>query len=228
MKIWNRITNCIPLRSNLKYPLIWLFNLKNIGDNEQAYFKQCLDAQENQHAAHFRFKQDRKRFIVCRALVKIVLSSYCKQPPEAIGFTYNPYQRPYLHNYPDIDFNIAHTKDWGIFSIYRGKGRIGIDIEAMRPIDAIENLMEQFTSPFEQGWVLESESLKRFYLLWSAKESLLKAMGTGFAVSKIPSFERITYASKNVIVFQTVFSKTLTSSWEGHSIALSILKYRNS
>ena len=99
---------------------------------------------------------------------------------------------------------------------------VGIDIEKICPIDDISSTMGQFASPQEQYWILESETLKRFYMLWSAKESLLKAIGTGFAIQHIPCFEKINFISENVILFQTFFSNTLSCLWDNHSIALSM------
>jgi len=91
---------------------------------------------------------------------------------------YSSYHRPYFDN--GIDFNIAHS---GNFAICCGAatGKVGIDIEQIKPID-----LGEYTDYFTDAeWeIIRSypDIMRGFYDFWTRKEALLKAIGTGFHI----------------------------------------------
>ena len=68
---------------------------------------------------------------------------------------------------------------------------IGIDIEIVKERNL--KVAEKVFTPLELEWMKE-DTLRRFHILWTRKESVMKAMGRGF---KMPfkSFEVITSKS---------------------------------
>lgn len=83
--------------------------------------------------------------------------------------------RPYFHS--DLDFNTAHSGDIVICGGLKN-GRIGIDIEKIKPLDI--NVFEHYFTSNEWRLINESENkLFAFYRLWTRKEALVKAIGTG-------------------------------------------------
>ena len=83
--------------------------------------------------------------------------------------------RPYFHS--DLDFNTAHSDDVVICAGLKN-GRIGIDIEKIKPLDI--NVFEHYFTSNEWRLINESENkLFAFYRLWTRKEALVKAIGTG-------------------------------------------------
>ncbi|SFO73824.1 4'-phosphopantetheinyl transferase [Chitinophaga sp. YR627] len=90
---------------------------------------------------------------------------------------FSSYQRPFFEN-TNLDFNISHSGDYVICAIAE-HNRIGIDIEAVKPV-----CLEDFESMFSEK---ELEEIYRypgleqdaFYNLWTQKEALVKAEGSG-------------------------------------------------
>jgi len=63
-----------------------------------------------------------------------------------------------------------------------GQGRVGIDIEIMRPRKQYLSIAERYFDPRETAWLTSlavDQQQQAFFMLWVAKEALLKALGTG-------------------------------------------------
>ena len=83
--------------------------------------------------------------------------------------------RPYFHS--DFYFNISYSGNIVICGGLKN-GRIGIDIEKIKPIDI--NLFKNYFSLDEWQIIIESENnLSAFYRFWTRKEALAKAIGSG-------------------------------------------------
>jgi len=142
-----------------------------------------LSSQERIRAGRFRFERHRRRFVVCRALVRNVLGAHIDVAPEQIRFAYGVHGKPRLDGDVDcgVRFNVSHSGDWALVAITEGK-EVGVDIERVTPIDDIEGLMEQVFSPLEQDTlnaVPEPDRLDAFYAGWTRKEAYIKARGDG-------------------------------------------------
>ncbi len=77
-------------------------------------------------------------------------------------------------------FNLSHSKDYVVLGVYQGQDYyLGIDIE---PIDLnleIDEMSVIVFSKAEQKLIIQSHA--NFIKLWTKKEALIKARGTGFA-----------------------------------------------
>jgi 4'-phosphopantetheinyl transferase len=81
----------------------------------------------------------------------------------------------------ELDFSCSHSENLFAMGVMR-EGRIGIDLEILRPenVPAPANCRE--LSPDEKSWILAlpaQDRLLAFYHCWTAKEALLKALGLG-------------------------------------------------
>ncbi|GAC1469452.1 MAG: hypothetical protein NVSMB9_13310 [Isosphaeraceae bacterium] len=107
-------------------------------------------------------------------------------PPASIAFTFGPQGKPFLSdNFRSnhIEFNLAHSDGVGLFAISRGRP-VGVDIEAIRPLQETEQIIRRFFSLKEQAEYLAlgmRERLPAFYRAWTRKEAYLKVIGTGLA-----------------------------------------------
>jgi 4'-phosphopantetheinyl transferase len=112
------------------------------------------------------------------------LGGYLKQPPETIEFVYGPKGKPTLlpsANPEEIQFNMAHSDGLAAIVVTR-RFRIGVDIELVRPIPEVEDLVEQFFSQNEAAafrGLPEIERSVAFFNLWTRKEAWLKATEEG-------------------------------------------------
>ena len=78
----------------------------------------------------------------------------------------------------DMYFSIAHAGDYVILAT--ADTEVGVDIEKVAPYEEAV-AARCFTSP-EQEWMRQERRDDAFYRLWTAKESVMKAAGLGFAL----------------------------------------------
>lgn len=88
---------------------------------------------------------------------------------------YNQYGKPHAPGYPD--FNLSHSGEWCVIAV--GHGDLGIDIEKIKS-DNIK-LAPAVCTPDEAEWLSKAPA-ERFHTLWTYKESLIKAAGTGMSI----------------------------------------------
>ena len=121
-------------------------------------------------AEKYRFERDRLLCIGGGLLMRHVVG--IRNESE---IRHGRYGKPFAPGYPA--FNISHSGDWCI--LVKGDSEIGADIEK---IDE-NNLTAASTvyTPRELAWMNE-DPLERFYQLWTWKESLIKALGTGMSL----------------------------------------------
>lgn len=82
--------------------------------------------------------------------------------------SYNKYGKPYFADYPDVHFNLSHTRGAVLVGIHDRP--LGVDIERIRPVS--ERTMQRLA-----GVVTERE----FFESWTRRESRAKWSGTGLA-----------------------------------------------
>jgi 4'-phosphopantetheinyl transferase len=166
---------------------LWCTYISDIGDAELwPRYDALLSAEERAKQARFRFVRDQRRYLVTRALVRTVLSRYVAVHPEDWVFSAGPRGRPQISAprlEPALEFNIAHSADLVMLGVTLGR-TLGVDAEsiAARDID-IEGLHRCF-APEESAALLSlapAARRRRFFELWTLKESYLKARGTGLA-----------------------------------------------
>lgn len=98
-----------------------------------------------------------------------------------VQYSYNEYGKPFLNPEIGVHFNITHSERFVIvaFSHYN----IGIDIEKIRDINL--KIVDQIFSAQEQEFLENVPQIKRlnyFYLIWTLKESYIKALGKGLSI----------------------------------------------
>lgn len=137
-----------------------------------------LSQEEQQRALRMKHEGARNCFIRSHFAVRHILSKYLGQRPEDITFRVQPRGKPEVNG---IKFSLSHTEGQALLGITLLRN-IGIDIERMRPIERLNDLVERFLSKDEKLDVFDAEdSLERFFKIWTAKEALAKATGIGLA-----------------------------------------------
>ncbi|MGX5597786.1 4'-phosphopantetheinyl transferase family protein [Bacillus cereus] len=143
-----------------------------------------LNAEER--ATYARYKVDFKKveFLVGRCLLKLVLSQFLQMQPSDISFSKNKYGKLFLKNLSSsLYFNLSHT-DGMVVCAVSVDGEVGIDVEKTF-VDRCE-VMRHVYVPKEIEWVNnqrdKTAKLKAFYVLWTRKEAVMKAVGKGFSL----------------------------------------------
>ncbi|MDP4725167.1 MAG: 4'-phosphopantetheinyl transferase superfamily protein [Alphaproteobacteria bacterium] len=167
-----------PVKGIPDYARLVLVNLTKISAEEVISFEAYLDANE-----HFRLKnitntEKRHTFVVCRFVTKQLIAEFSRLDPFTLNFQYTERGKPYLAA-PGVEFNISHSGDFALIGVSHHK--IGVDIEKMKPNRNFQGLAETVLSKDEKAWVFEQDTERRFYQLWTLKESRLKCDGDGLA-----------------------------------------------
>jgi 4'-phosphopantetheinyl transferase len=145
---------------------------------------------------------DRRRYVVAHGLLRQLLGRYLARDPAALEFTAGEFGKPELatttHAAP-VSFNLAHSGDAVVLAFAAG-GRVGADVEAVRPELKVMELAASHFSPAEiaaLAGLSETERTEAFFRCWTRKEAYLKARGEGlnfplrnFTVSVAPGDSR--------------------------------------
>ena len=158
---------------------------------------ECLSPEEHQRAERFVRDEDRQRFIVSHAALRMILGQYLGVPPGQVEMVVAASGKPSLAspNLPPLHFNLSHSEDLALVGVVLDR-QIGVDVEHWRPLVDAESIVKRYFAPGERArWqaLPDHERLTAFYLGWTRKEAYLKARGVGlsagldrFEVSLVP------------------------------------------
>jgi 4'-phosphopantetheinyl transferase len=101
---------------------------------------------------------------------------------EDLAFSEDEHGKPFLTNVESFRFNVAHSGSWVVCTT--DDRPVGIDVERIGPFD--EDVARSCLTPEELRLVLAEpagpvQTGRRFFELWTLKESYVKALGTGLA-----------------------------------------------
>lgn len=167
--------------------LWWIRVEDSVAPALEAAALQMMSPEERQQHRRFHFAKDSRRYLVTRLLVRSVLSRYLPLAPGDCSFESGAFGRPSLVNpqpWPArLDFNLSHTDRLVVLALARAR-QLGVDVEDTRryaPLEVAHNY-------FSPGEVLELARLpvegraRRFWELWTFKESYIKARGRGLSI----------------------------------------------
>lgn len=151
-------------------------------------FRNYVTHDEKMRANKFHFDEDRETYLSCHALLRLILSRKLNKKPSEISFINEINNKPGLMG-GNMYFNITHTREAFAFAISK-YFYVGIDLEKVNRNVDFTSIIETYFSNHEREYILESktEARNRFFLLWTRKEALLKALGIGI-ISDLPLIE---------------------------------------
>lgn len=159
---------------------LWWANVDDVPPGSST----ILDTRERWRAGRFHFERDRSRFVARRSFLKRVLAGYVGVAPDDIRLGTTMTGKPQLATRGGVSFNASHSDGLAVVAVAAGAA-VGVDVEHVRPIADATDLAERFFTRQECDEVRTaqgSRSWELFLVLWTRKESLLKAMGTGLTV----------------------------------------------
>ena len=157
--------------------LVWTFDLDAIDAGEVTA---TLPVAEQERAARFRFEIHRERWIAARGALRRVLGSVMDAAPESIEFEYGEHGKPFVQS-GGPHFNLSHAENRAVIAV-TWAGPVGVDVERINPERARPEIAERFFAPqeiAELAGLSGDEYSNAFFQLWSRKEAVLKAVGTG-------------------------------------------------
>lgn len=168
---------------------LWLAFYEKINDERlHVAYRALMNDAEKEQETRFYFAQDRRRYLVTRALVRTVLSQYALVTPEDWVFSTNKYGRPEVANGAASDerlsFNISHTQGLIVLGV-TGQRALGVDVENVRARQVSIDIADRFFAPAEVAAlsaVPPDQQQDRFFEYWTFKESYIKARGMGLSI----------------------------------------------
>lgn len=163
---------------------IWTVSF-NLPDNLVADLEILLSRDEIKKANSFQFPYLKRQYIVFHATLKKILGSYLGL--KEIAFEHGPYGKPAVSekiNPDNIRFNMSKSSETGVYT-FMLQNEVGIDIEKVAPLTDMGNIVNRHFSEKEKCIYQElpkEEKLNWFYTIWTRKEALLKAIGTGLNI----------------------------------------------
>ncbi|UOQ84826.1 4'-phosphopantetheinyl transferase family protein [Gracilibacillus salinarum] len=131
----------------------------------------------------FYHLEDRFRSAIGDLLIRFLYRKYYGTEWNWEWIRRNRFGKPYLWNDSPFHFNVSHAGEWVACAVHDTP--VGIDIEQVKPIDYAEAFL---TNNEYRTVALNGTPLRKFYQIWTAKESFLKARGIGLSQS-LASFE---------------------------------------
>jgi 4'-phosphopantetheinyl transferase len=137
-----------------------------------------LDGHERDRLHRFRRPADQARYLAAHALVRLVLADDAGRPADALVFDRTcrcgaQHGKPVLPGGPG--FSLTHAGDLVGVAVHPG-GAVGLDVEQVRELTDLAAMVAHVCSPQETA-----PDADAFFTLWTRKEALLKAVGTGLA-----------------------------------------------
>jgi len=154
-----------------------------------------LDAAERARLLKLRRPDDRVRFATTRGALRRLLGERLGCDPAAIAFAIGAHGKPALALALGADalhgsapaagpspgaphFNVSHSGAHALIALSAGT-EVGVDIERIAARPALVSIARRAFHPDECAACRDGADVDGFFAIWSAKEAVFKAAGTG-------------------------------------------------
>lgn len=179
-----------------------------IGESDYTFVWGHLDETIRQRVVSRRFSEDRIRSLASYdALVRLVRKCQ-KSDDTPVFITAGVNGKPTIETGIPLHINLSHRDDWCLVAV--GGNPVGVDIDRI-PDEPDLSILRYF-APSEREWVTENSDYstsEAITVLWTLKESYLKAFGTGLG-RDLDSF-RIEWEGDNPVLIDPVLGTTDTA-----------------
>ncbi len=154
---------------------------RNLREEEFDRLLGLVAEEKRQRVRRFRKLEDAQRTLLGDILSRFALCRKSGLENHRLLFGANEYGKPLLTAPCGLHFSISHSGAWVACALHDRP--IGIDVEEIKQIDFA--VAERFFSKAESMALqvrAEEEKLNYFYMLWTLKESYIKAEGKGLSL----------------------------------------------
>lgn len=191
-----------------------------------------LSPAERERSARFWQAHDKRDYVAAHALLRMALAAHTQRRPEQLSFGADRYGKPFLllpNGTTPPHFSLAHSRGL-VACVVSSDGAVGIDVE---PVDAaidVDHIASRFFSAEESDALQRypiTERPSRFCELWTLKEALFKAVGTGLssglnAVTFRVERDRISFATRTPSFTEVPWGFALMDVGGTHKLALAV------
>ncbi|NVM66851.1 4'-phosphopantetheinyl transferase [Mucilaginibacter sp. SG538B] len=155
---------------------------------------------EISRAGRYYHEKDRKRFIVSRAVLRVILGKYMGLRPQDIRFEAGPNKKPFVKTMgAAVNYNVSHSDEWVTLAV--SKTAVGIDTEKIDRSFAYKEILADNFSEEEICFINQDNPTDKFILLWTRKEAIAKLTGQGLdeRIKEIPCLNGNHQTNRNII-----------------------------
>ena len=196
---------------------LWFANLKDF--DLCLVYRECaewLNSEEINRMRRYQSRRQQEHFVLGRIILKLTLSKYFDGSPSDFNFHTDTQGKLFLgsSNPASFFFNLSHSYNRLVVAVGRVRD-LGVDVELVNEKRGILKIAERYFSPREfqdLSNLKMSLQTKRFYELWTLKESVLKAQGIGLPgfLSKV----KFTFPTSDKLDMQFVLTEQDPAKWQ--------------
>ena len=165
------------------YVDIWLTSTELEEERVRGYAKSLTET-ELGRARKFKSATKYREYVITRGLLRELLHKVADLDLAGVDFSYGAHDKPCLAGRADIVFNVSHSHGLALVALAAG-GRLGVDLEQVKPGVAWWGLAERYFSAAE-GRALQARApsarQRACCACWTRKEAFVKALGTGLSL----------------------------------------------
>lgn len=156
-------------------------------EDREAHAISWLDEGERARRRRYRYDRPRREFTLCRAALRAILCCRLGCGNERLAFGASEHGKPFAlvdRRAAPVSFNVSHSGKHGLIAL-APRGRLGVDVEERVDRLDLDGISEFVFGPDEQADFAATHGREKFHLfftLWTLKEALIKALGTGFSL----------------------------------------------
>jgi 4'-phosphopantetheinyl transferase len=168
-------------------PVAYYCRTIDITDHQLDKVRTWFSAEERARHDMLSIPDDRRAFAAAHGLLRQVLATTVGGSPAQVMFDRDGYGKPFLVPgvaRPTVAFSLSHCRDV-VACVVTPAGRVGIDVEPIRPSLESVAFAQRFFSPAEAAWIAAMPSFDRgsgVCAVWTLKEALSKALGYGLGL----------------------------------------------
>ncbi|MFO7668902.1 MAG: 4'-phosphopantetheinyl transferase superfamily protein [Bacteroidales bacterium] len=146
--------------------------------------RSVLSPEERRRASFYKFEHKQHNYIITQAVLRVLISAYLDIEPADVILVASKKGKPFLINEPSLFFNNSNSHEICVYAFSRDD-EVGIDIEKIRVLPDIDQLIEKNLTSREKSYLLKNpdQKLSLFFQFWTFKESYLKAIGEGMRLT---------------------------------------------
>ena len=148
---------------------------------------QWLDQEELDRWHRYRHPRPRRQFAMCRAVLRRILCERLRCANTNLRFVALEHGKPgaLVGGKPVCaSFNVSHGGNHGLVA-FAPRGRLGVDVEERNLRHDPDGHIRKVFAPREQEALAAARGDRKtwmFFRLWTIKEAVIKALGTGFSL----------------------------------------------
>jgi len=180
---------------------VYIFVTKTeLTQNEFETLLHYVAPEKQKRIKRFRFFRDAQNCLLGEVLARVEICRSTGLNMKQLEFAVGYYGKPFLANDPRVQFNISHAGCYVACAV--SDEPVGIDIELIKHMKP--NIAKRFFTTNETAYIIADDHARRFYEVWTKKESRIKWEGKGLH-KPLRFFSVFDSAEQEAIFYHMVF-----------------------